>query len=388
MAKKAVMRSDNFDKVKDIMGAVNKKMGVNALKLGTDIKAVHKVPFMEPTLDYVYDGGIPISRITEMLGDEHSGKTRNSIKAMAQFQKFCFGCFTAGTLSVEWDNSSGTPVAKKCSCSNCAEPRTVVNVFVDLEGTASKEWLEQLGVDTAGIVYAQPDLPSKAVDLVDIFLRMPDIGLIIIDSVGGMGSDAEMEKEMADIKMNKNAMFLNTAMRKWQNALNVNANEDPNSPTSMIIINQSYSSIGQFVYEIAQGGRGLRHGKGMSVKTKIVEKVKNEKGRGDVVGVHIRATNEKNKTGFPYRKMEYYMSLEDGSPEGYCGIDYPLQLVEVGIKLGIIEQRGAWFYIGELSFQGREKLAAAIGNDEVTREDLQKSIYETFRRQKTKGASS
>ena len=87
---------------------------------------------------------------------------------------------------------------------------------------------------------------------------MPEIGLILFDSVGSMGSDKEVDTAIEDDKMNQNALFMNKAIRKWQMALNSNTNETGlENGTTLIVVNQSYQTLSIYSTEVAQGGSGL-----------------------------------------------------------------------------------------------------------------------------------
>ena len=271
----AVASTNNFDKVMSVTKNLNKHYGKEIVKTGKNIPYVVKVPFREPALDYVYTGGTAIGRFLEMLGEEHTGKTRNALRALRQFQRFCFGCMTDNVLTAEWlvNDKTDVPYVKSISCSNCKNPETRISVFADIEGTTDPRFMEYFDIDVDGVIYFRVDMPSQAIDIIDAYLREPSVGLIVVDSVGSLGSDSEVEKAQADIKMNQNAMFLNRGLRKWQMALNSNSNETgKENGTSMIVINQSYQTLDLYSQDVAQGGRGLRHGKAQSGKTKIVTK--------------------------------------------------------------------------------------------------------------------
>lgn len=357
--KEVIVATNNFDRVQALTIGLNKRYGKKIVRSGEDIPEVYKVPFREPALDYVYDGGIALGRFAESLGVEHTGKTRNALRGLGQFQKYCFGCMTDNVLDVEWAINAKTGVAftKKCVCSNCKNPQTRVSVFVDIEGTTDPKFMRYFDVDVNGVIYIRVDLPSQAVDIVDAYLREPQIGLIIVDSVGAMGSDGEVEKAMVDIKMNQNALFLNRAMRKWQMALNSNTNETGlENGTTMLVINQSYQTLDLHSRDVAQGGRGLRHGKAQSVKLQLVTKNLDPTTK-EVKGVHLRAVNEKNKTGMPYRRMEYYLNLDKTSKDiGYCQTNINMQYIDLAIMLGFIEQKGGWFYFEEKKWQGKASI--------------------------------
>ena len=359
--KEAVTMQNNFDKISGVVMAMDKMYGAGMFKTGDNIPKIYKIPFGEPMLDYVYTGGTPIGRFTELLGEPHAGKTRNGLKAMASFQKYCFNCHTPFALTAKWEMKNGQPSLKSCKCSSCDEPTTKIQAMVDVEGTSDPDFLAKMGVDTNGVIYIRPDRPSHTVDIIDTFLRQPNIGLILLDSIGSMGSDREVDEKMEDNKMNQNPVFFNRALRKWQMALNKNTNETGmENGTTMIVVNQSYQTLSMYSTEVAQGGRGLRHGKAMSIKHSIGEKNKDANTK-EIYGVHIRCTNEKNKTGMPYRRGEYYLNLDPNDPYlDYCATNINLQYVELAIKFNVIEQRGGWFYYGDEKWQGKANLIDGV----------------------------
>lgn len=370
----------DFKNVMGVMADLNKHYGKNLVKSGKDIPFIHKVPFGEPALDFVTDGGIPIGRMTEFIGEAHAGKTRNALKIMGNFQRYCFGCFTPDTLTAVWRfDKGGNPELVSCKCSNCNNPTTKIQVIVDTEGTIDPLFMQIFGIMREGVIYTRPDRPSQAVGIVDTFLRVPEIGLILFDSIGSMGSDKEVDTAIEDDKMNQNALFMNKATRKWQMSLNSNTNvTGTENGTTLIVVNQTYVTLSIYSTEVAQGGRGLRHGKGLSVKTKIIEKTKDAS--GEILGVHVRYSNEKNKTGVPYRKSEYYLNLDKNSPVyGYCQTNTDLQYIEYAIKYGIIVQTGSWYEYNGAKFQGKTNLINSV--DDKLREDVNKIIYNNVKSQ-------
>ena len=249
------------------------------------------------------------------------------------------------------------PELLACECSNCNNPITNIQAMVDIEGTTDPVFMRHFGIDVDGVLYTRPDMPSQAVGIIDVLLRQSGIGLILLDSIGSMGSDKEVETAIEDEKMNQNALFFNKALRKWQMALNSNTNEAGiENGTTMIVVNQSYVTLSLYSTEVPQGGRGLKHGKSMSLKTRIKEKTMNaEKTR--TLGVHVEYKNEKNKSGVPYRVMDYYLNLDSTNPDiGYCQTNILLQYIELAIAFGIVNQSGGWFKFNGKTWQGKVKL--------------------------------
>ncbi len=355
-----------FKNVNEVRANLNKHYKSNALRSGSEMPRIKKVPFGEPALDYASDGGVPIGRVSEFLGDPHTGKTRNALVAMGKWQKYCFNCWTPDVLTAEWTrDKQGDPQLVNCSCSNCSEPKTTIQAMVDIEGTCDPNFMEYFGIDIDGVIYSRPDKPSQAVGIVDTLMRTNGIGLILLDSIGSMGSDKEVDTAIEDDKMNQNALFFNKAMRKWQMALNANtnSNDGQESGTAVIIINQMYTTLDFFSKQVPQGGRGLRHGKGLSLLMAIFDKNIDPKTK-EIKGVHVRVKNEKNKVGIPYRRKEYYLNLDPFADVlEYCQTNVALQYIELAIDLDIIEQKGAWFYYGSEKYQGKASLIDAFNED-------------------------
>lgn len=371
----STLRVDPFARVNESMKELNKHYGRNLIKRGADMSEVYKVPYNEPMIDYVSDGGVIVGRMNEALGDNHSGKTRNALRSMGKFQKYCFNCHSANSLTAIWElTKDGSPSLVSAECSKCTEAKTNVQVMVDIEGTTDPKFMKNFDIDINGVIYVRPDMPSQAVGIIDAFLRMPEIGLILMDSIGSMGGDKEVETAIENDKMNQNALFFNKAIRKWQMALNSNTNETGmENGTTMIIINQSYVTLSIYSSEVAQGGRGLRHGKAMSQKTRIKEKVLDPVTK-EVVGVHIEVKNEKNKAGVPYRRGEYYLNLDKRNTDiGYCQTNVDLQYIELAIMIGAIEQKGGWYYYKDEKWQGKATLIEAL-NDDI-RAEVDEMLY-------------
>lgn len=367
--------TNDFSDAAGIAAALNKKFNRHLIMSGDEIPPVYKVPFREPALDHVSDGGTPIGRFTEFLGAEHSGKTRASLRAMSRFQKFCFNCYQPDVLDVVWKKNSKFPEVDTCTCSSCGEGSTKISIFVDVEGTTDKKFMKRLGVDVDGVIYLRPDQPAFAADVIETYLRTNGVGLIVLDSFGVMGGTKETNTSIGDINMNQNAVWFNMMFRKFQAAMNASFNNNKGKDTAtVIVINQSYVTLSIYSTEVPQGGRGLRHGKGLSIKFKSGDKNKDE---DDVVlGVHTRVENLKNKTGMPYRKAEFYLNLDPTDGELSFGETNVLQqYVDFGIKFGVIKQSGAWYDVGTQRIQGKANLCEALAADAALLEEIDQMLY-------------
>jgi RecA/RadA recombinase len=352
---KAEKATDRFKNLKFITDKLNKRYGAEIVKTGDKVSPIIRVPYGEPILDEIYSGGVPVNRIVEKIGKEHSFKTVEGLKATANFQKFCFNCLKP-TLHAEWEVVDGMPKLKKCKCDSCKDPKPTIQVIIDYEGTLSIEFIKNFGIDTNGIIYAKPESPSQLANFAEAYMKLDMVGIILIDSVGAMSSDDEVELPMEDLKMNRGALTLNKIMRKFTAALNYNSNRaDGISPTTVFIINQSYSSLGIYSKEIPQGGRGLRHAKAISSKNRITDTIVDDKTK-EVRGKYVMIKNEKNKTGMPELQAEIYINLDKSDPVGYCKSDIRQQYIEYAIRFGIIEKNGSWYSYGGEKWQGIDNI--------------------------------
>lgn len=366
--------NNDFSKAKAVADAYNKKVGKKLVYTGDEIPLVVKIPFREPSLDYVSDGGYALGRFTELLGKEHSGKTRAALRAMSQFQQYCFGCHTPNALTVEWKKKAQFPEVVSCTCSNCDNPTTRIGLFIDVEGSTDRLFMKRLGVDPDGVIYLRPDQPQDAANLIEGYLRADGIGLIILDSFGVMGGVKEANTAIDDINMNQNAVWFNMMFRKFQAAMNASFNLHHRDMVAVIYINQSYQSLSMYTADIPQGGRGARHGKGLSIIFKSGEKVKD---KDEVItGVHTKVENMKNKTGMPYRKAEFFLNLDPEHPEiKYGETDVLSQYVDFALKFGIVSQNGTWYDYKGSRVQGKAGVADLIANDAAVMEAIDAELY-------------
>lgn len=366
------MAKKELPKYLETINAINKHYGNNIVKLASEMPVVTKIRSSDLSLDYVMGGGFPISRIVEFLGDEHSGKTRDSYKIIEAFQKTCLTC-KSQNLKAEWNIKSGFPIATKLKCT-CKNPKASPVVIVDYEKTTDLNYMQTyFDIDISGIYIIVPETPSQLVDIVEALLRDVEIGLILVDSIGMISSDAEIEKAQKDIKMNEGARFMNMAVRKWQAALNSNFNEsNGESLTSLLLINRTYETLSLYSGMVPQGGRGLRHAKSITIDRRIKEKVKNKDGQ--IIGVHRYLKNIKNKAGFPYRVATDYLYTDETDLNTYMKTSEKGQLLDFALRFGLIEIKGGWYYYSDKKFHGRAELEKHIYETDLP-EKIKEKIY-------------
>lgn len=314
--------SSNLDLiVKDL----NKKMKVGAISLGVAFQEVQKIPFSSCRLNYMTYGGIPIGRIAEFFGTDGSGKTTTAIDIAGQAQKLF--------------------------------PDKKV-LFVDIEHTFDPVWATKLGLNCDDLLYLDPD-SMGAEEVFNIIIDIIDSGeisLCILDSIGAMVSMQANEKEIGERTYGGISMALTEFTKKITPVL-------ARTQASFIGINQARDDMNSpYGGTTTTGGKCWRHGCSTRLEFRkgnyIDEKGNNlsracENPAGNIVNVSLI----KSKVVRPDRKVGFYTLkyLE--------GIDYISDAVDVAIKLGLVNQAGAWFTLvepetGEVKekFQGKPKL--------------------------------
>lgn len=333
-----------------IIKDLNKKMKVGNIQLGVDFQEVQKIPFSSCRLNYMTYGGIPVGRIAEFYGADGSGKTTTAIDVAGNAQRMFSD--------------------KKV-------------LFVDIEHTFDSCWATKLGLNCDDIIYLDPD-SMGAEEVFNMMIELIDSGeisLCVLDSIGAMVSMQANEKQIGERTYGGVSMALTEFSKKITPVL-------ARTQTAFIGINQVRDDMNSmYGGTTTTGGRAWRH----SCSTRLEFRKGNyidEKGNhlsracenpaGNIVNVAL----VKSKVCRPDRKVGFYTLkyLE--------GIDYVSDAVDVGIKLGIINQGGAWFSIvdietgellqdedGELmKYQGRSKVIEKIKNNNAFYDYIIESI--------------
>lgn len=308
-----------------ILKDMNKKMKVGNIQLGVAFEEVQKIPFSSCRLNYMTYGGIPIGRIAEFYGADGSGKTTTAIDVAGNAQKMF--------------------------------PDKKV-LFVDIEHTFDSCWATKLGLNCDDIIYLDPD-SMGAEEVFNMMIELIDSGEIslgILDSIGAMVSMQANEKQIGERTYGGVSMALTEFTKKITPLLS-------RTRTSFIGINQARDDMNSpYGGTTTTGGKCWRHGCSTRLEFRkgnyIDEKGNNlsracENPAGNIVNVAL----VKSKVCRPDRKVGFYTLkyLE--------GIDYISDAVDVAIKLGLVNQAGAWFTLVEPEteevkekFQGKPKL--------------------------------
>ena len=250
-------------------------------------------------------GGLPKGRIVEIYGPESSGKTTLALSVIAQAQK-----------------KGGT----------CA--------FIDAEHALDPSYAKKIGVDINNLLISQPDAGEQALEIADTLVRSGAIDVLVVDSVAALVPKAELEGEMGDSHMGLQARLMSQALRKLTATVS-------RSNTLIIFINQIRMKIGVMFGnpETTTGGNALKFYASIRMDIRRVGAIKD---KDDVIGSQTRVKIVKNKVAPPFKTVDFDIMYGEG-------ISKVGELIDLGVKAGIVEKAGAWFsYNGEKLGQGRE----------------------------------
>lgn len=314
------------------LAQIEKQFGKGAvMRLGqNEAMQVEAIPTGSLSLDLALGiGGLPRGRIVEIYGPESSGKTTLALHCIAEGQK---------------------------NGGNAA--------FIDVEHALDPVYARALGVDVDSLLVSQPDTGEQALEITEALVRSGAIDVIVVDSVAALVPRAEIEGEMGDSHVGLQARLMSQALRKLAGAIS-------KSNCVSIFINQLREKVGVMYGnpEVTPGGRALKFYSSVRIDIRRIETLKNGT---EQIGSRTRARVVKNKIAPPFREAEFDVMYGRGiSREG--------ELLDLAVKLDIIQKSGAWFsYKQERLGQGRDNVKTFLaGNPEVAGE-VEKLVRENI----------
>lgn len=326
----AVVSSAGSDRKKALETAIakiEKDYGKGTImRLGDDISVnVEALSTGSLALDLALGiGGLPKGRIIEIYGPEASGKTTLALHAVASAQK------------------AGGDAA-----------------YIDVEHALEPAYAQQLGVDINSLLISQPDTGEQALDIAESLVRSGAVDIVVVDSVAALIPRVELEGEVGDTVVGALARLMSQAMRRLAGAISKNN-------CTVIFINQLRQKIGVMYGnpETTPGGLALKYYASVRIDVRRIETLK---ANGEMVGNRTRAKVVKNKVAPPFREAEFDIMYGEG-------ISKLGEIVDLAVKLEIIDKAGAWFTVNGQRVQGKDAVKEYLVNNPDVCEKIEQEV--------------
>ena len=324
--------SDKKRALETAMQQIEKTYGKGSImRYGDNVQPnVEAIPTGSLALDLALGiGGVPRGRIIEIYGPESSGKTTLALHVLAQAQKM------------------GGEVA-----------------FVDAEHALDPTYARALGVKIEDMLISQPDTGEQALEITEALVRSGAIDVVVVDSVAALVPRAEIEGEMGDSFVGLHARLMSQALRKLTGII-------AKTNTVVIFINQLREKVGVMYGnpEVTTGGRALKFYASVRIDVRRIETLKSG---GEMIGNRTRAKVVKNKVAPPFREAEFDIMYGEG-------ISKLGEMLDLGVKLDLVQKSGSWFNMGEVRLgQGRDAAKQYLRDHPDEADALEANIRRDF----------
>ena len=332
-SKTAAPASDKKLAIQSAMNQIEKLYGKGSImRLGDQMEQmnIETISTGSLALDLALGiGGVPRGRIVEIYGPESSGKTTLALHILAQAQK------------------QGGEVA-----------------FVDAEHALDPSYARALGVNIEDMLISQPDTGEQALEITEALVRSGAVDVVVVDSVAALVPRAEIEGEMGDSYVGLHARLMSQALRKLAGAIN-------KTNCIVVFINQLREKVGVMYGnpEVTTGGRALKFYASVRIDVRRIETLK---AGGEIIGNRTRAKVVKNKMAPPFREAEFDIMYGEG-------ISLLGELLDLGVKLDLVQKSGSWFAMGETRLgQGRDAAKQYLKDNPQVADSLEADIRRDF----------
>jgi recombination protein RecA len=270
-------------------------------------------------------GGLPKGRVVEIYGPESSGKTTLTLHSIAEEQK-----------------------------------KGGVCAFVDAEHALDPSYAKKLGVNLDELLISQPDTGEQALEITDTLIRSGAVSMVVVDSVAALTPRAEIEGDMGDHQVGAQARLMSQAMRKLTGSIS-------KSNCMVIFINQIRMKIGVMFGspETTSGGNALKFYASVRLDIRRIGALKD---KDEIVGNATRVKVVKNKVAPPFKQVEFDIMYGEG-------ISKMGELVDLGVKVGLVEKSGSWYSYGDERIgQGRENAKIFLQENSLMANEIEEKI--------------
>lgn len=294
--------------LQEAVDEIKQRFGEGAIMKLKDVRAVDVdvIPTGSISLDMVLGvGGVPRGRVIEIYGPEGGGKTTLALHILAEAQK-----------------------------------KGGVGAFIDAEHALDPDWAKIIGVNLEDLLISQPDSGEQALQIVETLVRSGEVDVVVVDSVAALVPQAEIAGEMGEFQIGLQARIMSQALRKLSGII-------AKTKTVVIFLNQTRMKIGILWGnpETTPGGLALKFYASVRIDLRRIAQIKH----GDeIIGSRIKAKIVKNKVAAPFKTTEFDIYYNEG-------ISKFADLLNTGLKLGVIKKAGSWLQFEETKLgQGLE----------------------------------
>jgi len=329
MAKKKDKNSEKKN-LEEAIDEIKQRFGEGAIMKLEDVRPVDigAISTGSISLDRTLGiGGIPRGRVVEIYGPESTGKSTLALHICAETQK-----------------------------------KSGVAAFIDVEHALDPDYAKKIGVNINDLLISQPDSGEQALQIVESLVRSEEVDAIVIDSVAALAPKAEISGEMGDFRIGLQARLMSSALRKLSGII-------AKTETAVVFLNQTRMKIGVMFGnpETTSGGLALKFYASVRINLRRIAQIKH----GDeIIGSRIKAKIVKNKVAAPFKITEFDIYYNEG-------ISYLADILNTGLKEGIVKKSGSWFQYGNTRLgQGMEGAKKFLKDNPKIAKEIKKTIIE------------